>query len=306
MQRSTAQSKSRKITDFFKTSNGANYSDSLTQLGLTRGQSQALDNCSWNWTVLGTVLGPKITLFSTLMTSQLGKRELFRSAVIKHHSNRGVIKTIALHTDDTSIAKSLVTVTIDAFDATMAESLSHVGRFHIKAPGDPEYPQQRTPITLICAKEPVPINIGIMEEFEEYTALVLTDGRYDKTPRRKWCDEDRFQSGGQDLGRSILCENLESWASKWFDRNEWEVSYNNEARNWPDSAWQRAMLYLEYSRPGTSIYCSGKVEGNWPMAAVAQVTKKTPGCQLTGATSAHISAPCTTRISHKWRPMNGS
>ena len=252
----------------------------LMQLGLTRGQSQALDNSSWNWNVLGTVVGPKVTLFSTLMTSQHGKRELFRSAVIKHHSNKGVLKTIAFHTDDSCIAKSLVTVTVDAFDASMVETLSQLGRFHIKAQGEPEYPQQRTPITLICAKEPIPIGIDVMEEYEEYIALVLTDGRYDKTPKMKWCNEDRFQAEGWDLGKSILCENLESWASKWFDRNEWEVSFNIEADTWPDSAWQRACLYLEYSKPGTAIYCSGKTEGNWPMAAVAQVTKKTQGCQF--------------------------
>ena len=181
----------------------------LMQLGLTRGQSQALDNSSWNWNVLGTVVGPKVTLFSTLMTSQHGKRELFRSAVIKHHSNKGVLKTIAFHTDDSCIAKSLVTVTVDAFDASMVETLSQLGRFHIKAQGEPEYPQQRTPITLICAKEPIPIGIDVMEEYEEYIALVLTDGRYDKTPKMKWCNEDRFQAEGWDLGKSILCENLE-------------------------------------------------------------------------------------------------
>ena len=162
----------------------------------------------------------------------------------------------------------------------MVETLSQLGRFHIKAQGEPEYPQQRTPITLICAKEPIPIGIDFMEEYEEYIALVLTDGRYDKTPKIKWCDEDRFQAEGRDLGKSILCENLESWASKWFDRNEWEVSFNIEADTWPDSAWQRALVYLEYNKPGTAIYCSGKSEGNWPMATVAQITKKTSNCDF--------------------------
>ena len=281
----------KKITDFFKSSNGNNECD-ITQLGLTRGQARSLDNSSWNWSVLGTVVGPKITLFSTMMTSHFGNREMYRSAVIKHHSNRGVIKTIVFQTDDSSIAKSLATVTVDAFDATMVDSLAQLGRFHIKASGDTEYPQQRTPITIICAKEPTPLKITVMEEFEEYISIVLADDRYSSHPKMKEDDKEKLQVEGRHLGRSILCENLENWASRWFNQNEWEVCYNTEKDTWPDSAWQRALLYLEYNKPGTAIYCSGKSEGNWPMATVAQVTKKTPTCKFVyrGDISTHFRA----------------
>ena len=200
--------------------------------------------------------------------------------------------SIVFQTDDSSIAKSLATVTVDAFDATMVDSLAQLGRFHIKASGDTEYPQQRTPITIICAKEPTPLKITVMEEFEEYISIVLADDRYSSHPKMKEDDKEKLQVEGRHLGRSILCENLENWASRWFNQNEWEVCYNTEKDTWPDSAWQRALLYLEYNKPGTAIYCSGKSEGNWPMATVAQVTKKAPTCKCVyrGDISTHFRA----------------
>ena len=168
-------------------------------------------------------MAPKITLFSTMMTSPFGKRKIFRNAVIKHTCNRGVIKTICFHTDDTAIAKSIVTITVDSFDTNMVSTLAELGRFHIKVPGEADHPQQRTPVTFICTKEPTPIKIEVLEEFDEYVGFVLSDDRYRRSPAMKEEDEEKLKVSGQLLGRSLLCENTES-------------------HSWPDSAWQRVMM----------------------------------------------------------------
>ena len=301
----------KRITDFFK-SNKVTNSDHLEQLGLTRGQTRALENLSWNWNVLGTVVAPKITLFSTMMTSPFGKREIFRNAEIKHTCNQGVIKTICFHTDDTAIAKSIMTITVNSFDANMVSTLAELGRFHVKVPGEADHPQQRTPVTFICTKEPTPIKIEVLEEFDEYLGLVLSDDRYRRSPAMKEEDEEELKVRGQLLGRSILCKNMENWASKWFDRNEWEVSFNTESHSWPDSAWQRVMMYLEYNKPGTAIYCSGKAEGNWPMSTVAQITKKTPSgqfvyrCNIGDHFKSMFNSDIPTTENSEWFMMNQS
>ncbi len=318
--RSIAESRSnlRKITDFFSSQGNGNSDNCdncevtfFIQLGLTRTEARGLENMSKNWNVLGTAVGGKLMLFSTMMTSQLGNCEVFRHAVIRHHANKGIQKLVVFHTDDTCLSKTLATVTVDCFDATMVETLSQFGRFHLKVKDyEPEFPNQRCPITFICTTEPTPIKIEGMEEFDEYCGMVLSDGRYKRKPRMQRQDEDRLEAHGKDFGTSILCEDLESWAREWFSPTEFEVNYNTERDHWPDSAWQRPLLYLEYSRPGTAIYCSGKAGANWPMATVSQVTKKTPSCKFVyrGNINSHFRSMFNTDIpqeeSSEWFMMN--
>ena len=92
---SGAQTKMKLITDFFKSNNNSESKNCDSQVGSTQRELVALIN-SGAWNCIGTATGASILTVSAVLTNDFSQTEIFRTAVVRQHVHKSLIKCLLL------------------------------------------------------------------------------------------------------------------------------------------------------------------------------------------------------------------
>ena len=103
------------------------------------------------WNCIGTVTGASIFTIHGVWTNDFSSTELFRTAIVRQHVHKSLIKCLLLKWDDRRILKSVRVVTIDCLNQKNATDLAQSGLFNIcNIDEDKLKHEDPLPVSIIC------------------------------------------------------------------------------------------------------------------------------------------------------------
>ena len=154
-------SKLKLITDFFKSKRESEPKNSDCQIGSTQREMIALIN-NGAWNCIGTATGSSILTVSGVLTNDFSQTEQFRTAVVRQHVHKSLIKCLLLKCDNKRILKSIKIVTIDCLNHNNAADLGRLGLFNICNIDENVNHDEPIPVTIICTDSPDQLDVLIL------------------------------------------------------------------------------------------------------------------------------------------------
>ena len=147
---SGAKTKMKLITQFFHPTQNGKAKPMNSQIASTQRELMAMVN-NGAWNCIGTVTGASIFTIHGVWTNDFSSTELFRTAIVRQHVHKSLIKCLLLKWDDRRILKSVRVVTIDCLNQKNAADLAQSGLFNIcNIDEDKLKHEDPLPVSIIC------------------------------------------------------------------------------------------------------------------------------------------------------------
>ena len=239
------------------------------------------------FSLLGALICPTVILVQSLLLDRGGRTRMHRLGLVRHHSFKGVIKTVNFLSPFPEVLRSIGFLQLDMLDGENAEILLNLGVFTIGQPPRPQTDHhainEDCPIMLFFSRFFLNLRLTRMEEYENIiNILVLPDytpctHKRFGTLRMDKEDWDTYQNKAQYLGTSKPCQNLSFWAGEFVRSPDYTFQVLEDFYSWATESMNVLMAMFEFCNPGESVYIEAKSKVPIPMAIVRRITQRCGG-----------------------------